>query len=164
MSVDYDDYGELKYDKNNYNIKKMNELAIGDIVMLKECPGKIINYLASKHKIRGTRGLPKVYIECIGLFDDCVRQEIDKCDKIILLPIIQTETLGFVNINDKIIELYNENTNEIIEIIFDNKLDMQIIKMIYNNINNSNDHFNVKVIKFLNWIRVVGLENNPAQN
>ena len=149
MIIRLDNYGEYIYDKNIYTLKKYNELVIGEIVMLKDFPGKITNISYGRKN-----GMCK-FIKCVGIFDDIERENIELSDYPILLPIIQTKQMEFLSMSNKIIELYEQELNEIVEFNIDEKIDKHIVEKILNKISANETNFNIIVKQFLHWIRII---------
>lgn len=146
--IKYDNYGEIIYDKNKFNVKFVENLIIGDIVIIFNNIGKIIS---KKSSHASKYGHDKIYIKCIGVFDDNLYEDIIPCNHSIFLPIIKYKLFDFLTKSKYQIELYDENTNEIIEInISSVNIDDHIIK----NINNDTVT-KIKVVQFDKLNRIV---------
>jgi len=141
----------LKYIES-YDIKIMDDTKIGDIVLLNNIPCKIINECfrgyTKHHKIK--------QIICKGIFDDMIYEEISQYYSKILYPIINYNTYNYINKRNNIIEVYDENNNNIIEIII--KIYDDCIKKLMDKI--SSNHIDIKIftIEFNNNIRIINIE------
>ena len=149
--IKYNDYNEIIYDKNKYNVKKTEELIIGDVIVVRDNIGKIIKKSASH---TGKHGKIKFFFECVGVFNNNKYDDIIPDNFIIFLPILKFTIFTFVNMTDKLIELYNDSTNEILEIIICKPMDNQIIKNITDK---KNETIEIQVVQFENLNRIIGV-------
>ena len=94
MEITKNEYGEPVYDKENFDIKTMDELVVGDIVLIKQNVAKI---LSKSKSFPGKHGYSKVYIKCVGLFDDKLYEEMTRSECNILIPKIHYNILNFNN-------------------------------------------------------------------
>lgn len=147
----YDDYNEAIYDKTNFIIYKIKDVKLNDIVYLKNDICKVTNIV-----IRGgtkKTGIKTYLVEGIGVFNNtnCTNLLCDGCD--ILYPIINKLEYTVISISKSLVELFNETTNEIIEINLKNIENSNI----ENEIKNDNI---VQVIKFKNLIKIIEIIKN----
>ncbi len=149
--IKYNDYDEMIYDKNKYNVKNAGELIIGDVIVVRDNIGKIIKKSASHV---GKHGQTKILVECAGVFDNNKYDDIIPDNFKIFLPVLKLATFTFASMTDKLIELYNDSTNEILEIIICKPMDNQIIKNITDN---KNETIEIQVVQFENLNRIIGV-------
>jgi translation elongation factor P/translation initiation factor 5A len=157
---------KFKFNDNpdNFETKIVNDLIIGDIVMIKNNICKITDKIYSHQDFspKSKFGQPNILIKCVGVFDDNERFDIFPYKYNIQLPKINIKTILFVSISDKIIQLYDENLNIIIHIQINYILDDVIIKKILNFDTDTNTDTNieikVKIIEFGNLIRIIDIE------
>ena len=150
--IKHDDYGNVICDKNKYNVKIIKDLDIGNIIVLKNNIVKIIETHVSHPKRKYSR--EKRFVDCVGIFDDKKYTDVIFTDHLIFSPILKYDIFEFVNMTDKIIELYDEDKNEIIEINICQQIDAKIIKCISDNNENK---LKIKVVQFEQLKRIVDI-------
>jgi len=140
-----------------------NDLKLTDVIMIRNMPCKIIE---KKYASMGKHGNKKIKVIGIGLFDDKKYEDFFVHNSIIILPIITTDCLDVVKFNifrldvsnvtrHDTIELYDINTDNIIEYTLNYKFDKD--KELLNYIN-SNNNIYVTVIRYLTLIRIIDIE------
>jgi translation elongation factor P/translation initiation factor 5A len=147
------------------------DLKLTDVIMIRNMPCKIIG---KRYASMGKHGNQKIMLIGIGLFDDKKYEDI-VIQQLIILPIITTDCLDVVKFNifrldvsnvtnisgmfnnnkHDTIELYDINTDNIIEYTLNYKFDKD--KELLNYIN-SNNNIYVTVIRYLTLIRIIDIE------
>lgn len=145
MELKYNDYNESIYDKTNFIICKTENLQTNDYICINNCIYKILKIIPicdSKPKIS------KFFVECIGIFNNLKYSSILYIDNDNICPIINKLEYKVIAITKFTAEIFDENTNEIIEINLNFDIDISIKNQI-----NIDDI--VLVLKFKNLIKVV---------
>ena len=158
--IRFNEYNEPTYDKTKFSHKLIKDFEIGNYIIIK---GHVCKVLHKSVGGCGKHGWPKVFIRCIGVFDDKIREDIIPATHEKLEPIVTFSTYEFVSRTDKEVELYDPDTNLIISVEISNELDIQVIqqinKYISDNVNSNNNDSNkilqIQVVKFDSLIRVV---------
>lgn len=147
MEIKYNDYGEPIYDTNYFDIKVVNDLCTGNIIVYKNNLCKISKILKmSKNYLR--------WIYATNVFTDVETDSVFYETEHILIPKIITVTNEFINMTKNTIELFNEEKNDVVEIAISLTIDKNIIEKINKNIKVGTE-FRIKTIEFKNLIRML---------
>ena len=147
MEIKYNDYGEPIYDTNYFETKVVSDLCVGDVIVYK-------NNMCKISKIsRMTKNYLR-WIYATNIFTDVEIDSVFYETEYILIPKIITVTNEFINMTNTAIQLFNEETNDVVEIAIDLTIDKNIIEKINEKIKISME-FRIKTIEFKNLIRIV---------
>jgi translation elongation factor P/translation initiation factor 5A len=149
MEIKYDTYGEPIYDTLYFETNTIKNLCVGEIIIYKNNPCKITKISRS-----GKGCLRWIYVK--NIFTDDIGDSVYFETQDVLIPKIITSTYEFVNMTNTTIELFNENTNDILEIIVDLKIDKNIVEKINDKIKTKTE-FKVNTIEFKNLIRIISI-------
>ena len=140
----------LYYEESLFDKRIINDIEIGDIIMIKLNVCVVTNKTLSS---LGRHSNPKMAITCKGIFDDEKYYDITPVNFSIFYPKIKKQTyLCNSVIKNNIVEAYDEITNEIIEIKI-NKNDNCIEKI--SNKLKKNDECKIQTIEFYKSIRII---------
>lgn len=146
MELKFNCFDEPIYDNKFFNLDLVKNIIPNDIIYLKNQIAKVLNLSHSKNKYSN-----KTLFNCVDIFTEQEFYDIIPDNHFILKPIIHTEYYSVIFLTNKIISLFDENTNNIFEIKSNN-----ISQNIFNNVN-INDI--VKIIKFKNFIKIIEIIN-----
>ena len=144
INIQYNTYGDPIYDTKYFEIKMIRDLDLGDMIWYQDNPCKITKISKKKH-------LRWIYIT--NIFTDDKNETVCLETQDILIPKIIIHTYEFMTMTNTLIQLFNEDTNDIVEIMVDLKIDKNIIEKINGTILTQIE-FKVKTIEFKNLIRI----------
>lgn len=144
MELTYNQYNEPIYDKKYFDLIKSKNILLDDLIYLKNQVSKVINISHSKKKYSN-----KMYVECVNIFTNEKLSDIFPNNYDILIPIIHVQNYNVFVITNKIISLFDENNNTIIDVdINANTIENALLHKI--DIDNI-----VTVVKFKNLIKII---------
>lgn len=151
-------------DERYFSIKNVDEVIIGDIIIVKNNVGIIIEIYKSECE---ERKISHAYVKCVGIFDNNKYEEIYNLDTYVLIPKIHKYTYKYIDIVEEcfdankfitFVRLFDKDNDKIIKVKVSDEIGFNILKNLKSREFCDETSIGVKVIKFKNLIKIIGDE------